>query len=374
MTREDILSESTNLPGRFGRRDALRAGLGLAVGAALVPRLAHAASDVIAQAKITDSPEKTSGASFRKSGKLRIGFSNGFSGNTWRTECLASLRQEAGKHPEISDLIVVDGQGDIAKQVNDIEDLVSQQVDAILCIANSGTAVAPALRKATRAGIATVPFNLPVEGEAWSAYVGTDPTKKGRALGQFLHDALGGKGKIIALGGLPGNSYTAAAWAGAQQTLGKGIEVLAFKDASWQEDKAKVVTADLIAAYPEIDGVWCDGGMDSMGAMQALLAAGRKLVPVTGDDYNGILKMYAALHASQPDFKIGMISEPTWESVVALRTALSLLAGKDVPKRQTIDPRLIDGSNYTSYIRKNLPDGVYVDTDLSDAELARIFH
>ncbi len=368
------MSEPSNLLSRIGRRDALRTGFGLALGAAFAPRLAHAAGDVIAQATIIGSPEKTAGAPFRKSGKLRIGFSNGFSGNTWRTECLASLRQEAGKHSEIGDLIVVDGQGDISKQVNDIEDLVSQQVDAILCIANSGTAVAPALRKATRAGIATVPFNLPVEGEAWSAYVGTDPTKKGRALGQFLHDALGGKGKIIALGGLPGNSYTAAAWAGAQQSLGKEIEVLAFKDASWQEDKAKVVTADLIAAYPEIDGVWCDGGMDSLGAMQALLAAGRKLVPVTGDDYNGILKLYDALHASQPGFKIGMISEPTWESVVALRAALSLLAGEDVPKRQTIVPRLIDGSNYTSYIKKDLPDGVYVDTDLSDAELARIFH
>ena len=371
------MSEPGNLRGRLGRigrRDALLAGLGLAMGAAFAPRLAHAAGDVIAQATITGSPEKTSGAPFRKSGKLRIGFSNGFSGNTWRTECLASLRQEAGKHPEIGDLIVVDGQGDIAKQVNDIEDLVSQQVDAILCIANSGTAVAPALRKATRAGIATVPFNLPVEGEAWSAYVGTDPTKKGQALGRFLHDALGGKGKIIALGGLPGNSYTAAAWAGAQQSLGKGIEVLAFKDASWQEDKAKVLTADLIAAYPEIDGVWCDGGMDSTGAMQALLAAGRKLVPVTGDDYNGILKMYDAQRASQPAFKIGMISEPTWQSVVALRTALSLLAGNNVPKRQTIAPRLIDDANYTSYIKKDLPDGVYVDTDLSDAELTKIFH
>ncbi|HTW29669.1 MAG TPA: ABC transporter substrate-binding protein [Acetobacteraceae bacterium] len=354
-----------------GRRRLLQLGAGIAA-AALLPRPGFA--DVISDAKIVDSTQTTSGAKFKKSGKVRIGFSNGFSGNTWRTECLAAMRIEAAKHPEIADFIVVDGQGDITKQVNDIQDLISQQVDAILCIANSGTAVAPALRKAMRAGIAAVPFNLPVEGEHWDAYIGTDPSKKGARLGAFLHDALGGKGKIVALGGLPGNSYTAAAWAGAKSALGSGIEVLAFKDAFWQEDKAKVVMADLLTAYPEIDGVWCDGGQDATGAAEAMLAAGRKLVPMTGDDYNGFLKLYAREHANQPGFRIGAMSEPSWEGVVAIRTALKLLAGDSVPKTQTIEPTLITDANYQQYIRPDLPDGVFIDTNLSDAELKKLFH
>ena len=68
--------------------------------------------------------------------------------------------------------------------------------------------------------------------------------------------------------------------------------MLAFRDTNWEEDRAKIVMADLIAAYPQIDGVWCDGGQVATGAMKALLAANRPLVPVTGDDYNGILKLY----------------------------------------------------------------------------------
>ena len=221
----------------------------------------------------------TSGAKYKRSGKLRIGVSNGFSGNTWRTECMASLRNEAAKHPEIADLIIVDGQGDITKQVNDIQDLISQQVDAILCIPNSSTAVAPALARAMRANIPVIPFNLDVSGEQWCSYIGTDPFKKGVAWGAFMTEALGNKGKIVVLGGLPGNSGSAAVWAGAQTTLGKGIEVLAMKDAYWQEDRAKVVMADLIVAYPQIDGIFCDGGQDAAGAAKAMLAAGRKLVP-----------------------------------------------------------------------------------------------
>jgi ribose transport system substrate-binding protein len=350
------------------RRTALRLGLGITATSLFAGR---ALADIIGDAKIEGSSDMAKGV--QKSGKMRIGFSNGFSGNTWRTQCLASMQMEAKANADKYELIVADGQGDITKQVNDIEDLISQNVDALLCIANSGTAVVPALRKATRAGIITVPFNLPIEGENFTAYIGTDPKRKGAALGKALSDFLAGKGKIVALGGLPGNSYTADCWAGAQTQLGAGIEVLAFKDASWQEDKAKVVMADLIAAYPQIDGIWCDGGQDAAGALKAMAAANRPLVPVTGDDYNGLLKFFDAEKDKNPKFKIACISEPTWEGVVALHTAMKLLSGQDVPKRQIIDPALINSENNGKFIKKELPDGVFVDTVLSDADLKKMF-
>lgn len=354
---------------RLSRRAVLAA---TAAAAALGP-LAARAADPIANAKIAAQGGMVQGE--KKKGPWRIGFSNGFSGNSWRAMCVAALKQEAdAHHGDIAELIIVDGQGDIVKQVNDIEGLINQQVDAILCIPNSGSAVVKALREATRAGIVTVPFNLPVDGEAWSTYTGTDPTVKGNALGAWLVKALSGKGKIVGLGGLPGNSYTASCWAGAQAAFkGTDIQVLAMKDAYWQEDRAKVVTANLIAAYPEIDGIWCDGSQDATGACKALLAAGRPLVPVTGDDYNGLLKLYVAQHANQAKFDFGLMSEPTWESVVALRAALTLLGGGSVPKRQIITPGFITTANYKDYIRPELPDAVFVDTNLDSATLKQIF-
>jgi ribose transport system substrate-binding protein len=154
---------------------------------------------------------------------------------------------------------------------------------------------------------------------------------------------------------------------------GSRVQVLAFRDAYWEEDRAKVVMADLIAAYPQIDGVWCDGSQVAAGAMKALLDGKRSLVPVTGDDYNGLLRLFDREAANQPKFKIGLLSEPTWESVIALRAALALLRGEDVPKRQIVEPQLITSENYKSYLRPNLPDGVFVDTDLSDDELKTLF-
>jgi ribose transport system substrate-binding protein len=355
----------------LSRRRLLKFGVAGAAMAATA-RWTGALADTIADAEKTGVGPMITGV--KKRGPYRIGFSNGFSGNSWRAMCTRALQLEAKNQPDVADLIIVDGQNDITKQVGDIDSLVSQQVDAILCIANSGAAVVPAIRNATAEGIVTVPFNLPIDGSDYSAYCGTDPARKGKSSGVWLKNALGGKGKIVALGGIAGNSYTAAGWKGAQEAFaGSNIEVLAFKDTDWSEDKAKVVMSDLIAAYPEIDGAWSDGGQVVAGASKALLAAGRPLVPVTGDDYNGLLKLYDAEKDKQPKFDIGLISEPTWEGVLALRMALSLLRGETIQKQLIITPKLITKDNYKKYMRPDLADGVFTDTNLSDEELKKIF-
>ena len=131
--------------------------------------------------------------------------------------------------------------------------------------------------------------------------------------------------------------------------------------------------SDLIAAYPQIDGVWADGGQVSTGALKALLAANKPLIPVCGDDYNGLLRMYDRYKDKSPEFKFSAISEPTWESAVALRTALKILKGEKVHFKQMIKPKRITPDNYKDYFRSDLPDAVFVDTELSDKELSEIF-
>jgi ribose transport system substrate-binding protein len=304
----------------------------------------------------------------------RIGFSNGFSGNTWRTEMLASLKQEAAKHPEIAQLTILDGEGKIDKQIGDVESLIAQKVDALLIIANSGSALAPAVAKAKKAGIVTVPFNLPLSGNDYDAYVGTDPSKKGAAVTQCLARDLHNQGSIIELGGIPGNSYSADFFKGAASVLKETqIKVLTYRDANWQEDRAKVVTADLLAAYPTIDGVLGDGAQDGAGAVEAFLAANRSVPTVTGDDFNGLLKLFVKYRTTQPNFHICLESEPTWESKVALTLALDILEHKRYTRLTILQPKLITDANAAQYVKPDLPDGVFVDTDLPAAMLHQLF-
>lgn len=93
--------------GGLTRRQALLAGAAGIAGTALASR---AFADVIADAKIVAEGGMVDGAKYKKDGPYRIGFSNGFSGNTWRTECVASVQKEAKAHKDLADFFVVDGQ------------------------------------------------------------------------------------------------------------------------------------------------------------------------------------------------------------------------------------------------------------------------
>jgi len=91
-----------------------------------------------------------------------------------------------------------------------------------------------------------------------------------------------------------------------------------------------LLSGNLLAAHPQIDGVWSQGGEMTLGAMEAFQAAGRKMVPMTGEDNNGFLKAWQKLQPS--GFTSIAVSKPTWISAEALRIAIDILQGKAVTK------------------------------------------
>ena len=85
--------------------------------------------------------------------------------------------------------------------------------------------------------------------------------------------------------------------------------------------------ADLLSRYPNIDGVFTEGGMQQ-GVVRAYLAAHRKLVPVSGTDENGFacqVKQY-----NSKGLEGVQVSTAMWADAVALKQAVSLLQGKKV--------------------------------------------
>src|SRR5579875_96794 len=309
-----------------------------------------------------------------------VGFEEGFCANSWRKEMLAAFNLEAKKYEQegiIKKTVVTCANGSIPGQIANINTMIGEHVNAILLIDNSGSAVVPVVTKATNAGIVTVPFNLPLTGGSYDAYIGTNPCLKAQDNANNLVSYVKGKpGGIVALGGTPGNSYTEVGWACAQKIITAAhIPVLTFRWAYWEPDTAKSVMSSVIASYPSISGIWSDGSQNCFGAEEALQAAGRALVPCTGDDYNGLLKLWVQQHARYPDFKISAVPEPpAEESTLALRYAVQLLQGKKVPKQTTLHPPIITDANVAKYVQMNLPDDVFdFSAPLTQAQLQHLF-
>ena len=122
---------------------------------------------------------------------------------------LQHIRYEASLHPEIDEVIVTDATFNPAKQVADIEDLITKDVDLILYWPVDEQAIQGALKKAVEQGIATVNT-----GGGFSAGPGTvanayiNQWNIGELVARQLFEDLGGKGKIFAM--LPIAGTTAA--------------------------------------------------------------------------------------------------------------------------------------------------------------------
>ena len=63
--------------------------------------------------------------------KLRIGFSQATTIEPWRAQFNKDIIAEAAKHPEV-ELIITDGEDKTEKQVADVENLIRQEVNALL--------------------------------------------------------------------------------------------------------------------------------------------------------------------------------------------------------------------------------------------------
>ena len=84
--------------------------------------------------------------------------------------------------------------------------------------------------------------------------------------------------------------------------------------------------------------------------------------------------MYAADKDKHPKFTSASVSEPTWESVIALRAALKLLARRERAEAADHHPGLHRSlRTIRSTSSPDLPDGVFVDTKLSGDELKKLF-
>ena len=98
-----------------------------------------------------------------------VGFSQMESDNPWRNAETQSLRDEAQKRGV--ELVVTDAQGQTAKQVADVEDLIARRVSVILLAPREFEGLAPALQAAKDANIPVVLIDRQAAGTAGTDYV-----------------------------------------------------------------------------------------------------------------------------------------------------------------------------------------------------------
>ena len=125
----------------------------------------------------------------------------------------------------------------------------------------------------------------------WVSHVAFDAVGQGyyNANELFKTFETPNQGKIIAIQGMLANNAAIGRFQGLQDALKEnpGVTLLQWETAEWDTTKAYNITKALLAAYPDVDGVWCANDNMGMGSIQALKEAGLAgKVLVTGTDGN----------------------------------------------------------------------------------------
>ncbi len=182
-------------------------------------------------------------------------------------------------------IVFADAQNDSSKQASDIENFVTQKVDAILVSPMTVDSQVPAIEAAIAAGIPVATVDRKSNSDKVLVHVGADNVQGGRAAAKFIVDKLGNKGSVIELEGTPGASAAIDRKKGFDEVIKKsGVKLLVSENAEFNRAKGQNVMEALIQKYPKFDAVF--GANDEMiiGAIEAMTAAGVKGKVTVGFD------------------------------------------------------------------------------------------
>lgn len=184
------------------------------------------------------------------------------------------------------ELITVDAQDDVSKQLSDIEDLITQGVDVIIVNPTDSAAVVNAVRNANSAGIPVITVDRASEGGEVAYHIASDNVAGGRMAGEYLCELIGGEGSVVELEGIPGASATNDRGSGFNEYMSESCQdaqIVARQTANFNRAEGLSVMENILQAQAQIDGLFAHNDEMALGALQAIDGTGRD-VHVIGFD------------------------------------------------------------------------------------------
>jgi ribose transport system substrate-binding protein len=238
---------------------------------------------------------------------------------------------------------------DIAGQMGMIQDVLTQDVNAIILSTHDENAAAPLVERAVEQGIAVIIVNSDIADFPTAVHGVVGYSQRGGTFqqGEYLVDLVDGEAKVGVLEGLPGYHST--------ERIGgfldafedePGIEIVTSLPTEWNVETGNQSMMDLLQAHPEVDMVVTANDYIALGAAAATDALGRDDVIIAGNDGDP-----AGLEAiAQGRITSTVNTQPVEMGKVALQVAVDCLNG-EYPGGWTETPTVIvDQDNVGEYV------------------------
>jgi len=253
-----------------------------------------------------------------------------------------SAADEAG-----AELIVSDAQNDTAQQQDDIQNFVTQQVNAILVNPVDSDAVVPAIEAANQANIPVIALDRGASGGELATTIASDNVQGGNLAGEELI-RLVGSGSVAQLEGTPGADPARDRGQGFQDAIDaqSAVEVVASQSANFDRAEGLNVAENILQANPDIAGIFAQNDEMALGAVQALGDSAGSDVKVVGFDATE-----DGLSAIQDGTMNATVAQqPAEIGSLGVENAISVINGESVEENIPVEVQLVTPENVSDFL------------------------
>ncbi|MFT3829643.1 MAG: substrate-binding domain-containing protein [Opitutaceae bacterium] len=230
-------------------------------------------------------------------------------------------------------------EGDVAVQIQLLEALVAQGVDAIVLAPSSKDTLVAPLAAAAAKGIKIVVFDTRLEGDQPYVFVGTDQRRSGQAAGELLASLIGPADPVGFLKHNQTSGATVQRELGAferMRALRKDFSLCGSVYVGAEKGAEKERTAAFLEQHPEAKALLASSTPATLALIEVLRE--RKLEGVVKGVGFGFNLTPAVAAAIEQDVLQGWIAQlPGKMGYDAVRAAVGLCRGDTVPKAITTE-------------------------------------
>jgi len=227
-------------------------------------------------------------------------------------------------------VVGIKNETDVAQQIEYVELMMAQDVDAIVIAPADSKALVAVCKKAKDAGIIVINIDNKFDAEVLAdkgikiPFVGPNNQQGAKLAGVYLATRLNSDDKVAIIEGAP-NAYNGIQRKQGFEEAMRSMDIVASQTGYWETDKAQPIASAMINEHPDLKAILCANDNMALGAVAALRDAG-KLDSVYVVGFDNI----AAVQRLLKEGKILCTVDQHGDQLAAygIQYALDVLAGK----------------------------------------------
>lgn len=260
------------------------------------------------------------------------------------------VEEAAAEYGVEYEVYAVNDEASITEQLDKATSALKGDCDAILASPISATALDSVFKDALAQGKPAIIVNDAQGTVPGVVYVGPDALAIGATAADYLAEMLPEGGQVAMVEGDPGSSNAQNRGIGFKTQLEEypNLELVASSTAKWDTNQAQTVAAGMLTANPDLKAFYVQNDGMALGVEAAVAAKGlTNEVLIVGTD--GIPQ--AKKNISESKGFTATVSElPVTEGRMAVKAALWLLDGKQVPAWIDVPAFVVDSSNVSDFL------------------------